>query len=295
MFTKVLIGIDGEDGGRDALALARRLAAPDAQLVLGHVWDQGAGLAAAATGAEHPATIGHEILEAQRLEAGLDCRIAVRPGGSTGGGLHALAEELDCELLVVGSSEGQLEGHVRLPRVVRAALHGAPCAVAVAPRGFAAAGQIASVGLGYEETELGAEALAAAREIAAALHAKLHVMTVVPPLPSPWLGQPFTYVAVLDDVVGRMVRETRERLEQLGGFEADVRTGVPDAQLRELSEQVDLLVLGSRAYGPVRRMLLGSTAEAMVRDAASAVLILPGPVLERSGAATAAGPAHSGG
>ncbi len=37
MFTRILIGVDGRSGGRDALALARRLAAPSAHLVAIHV------------------------------------------------------------------------------------------------------------------------------------------------------------------------------------------------------------------------------------------------------------------
>ena len=37
MFTSVLIGVDGRQGGRDAIALARQLAAPAATLTLGHV------------------------------------------------------------------------------------------------------------------------------------------------------------------------------------------------------------------------------------------------------------------
>ena len=37
MFRNVLIGIDGRQGGRDAIALARQLAAREATLTLGHV------------------------------------------------------------------------------------------------------------------------------------------------------------------------------------------------------------------------------------------------------------------
>jgi nucleotide-binding universal stress UspA family protein len=36
---------------------------------------------------------------------------------------------------------------------------------------------------------------------------------------------------------------------------------------------VDLLVCGSRGYGPVRTLMLGSTSHALVREAACPVLV----------------------
>ena len=45
---------------------------------------------------------------------------------------------------------------------------------------------------------------------------------------------------------------------------------------------IDLLVLGSRAYGPARRTLVGSVSAAVIRHAPCAVLIMP-RVSERSG------------
>ena len=38
MFDNVIVGIDGHQGGRDAVALARQLAAPGGRLTLAHVY-----------------------------------------------------------------------------------------------------------------------------------------------------------------------------------------------------------------------------------------------------------------
>jgi hypothetical protein len=38
VFDNVVIGVDGRSGGRDAIALAKRLAAPDARVTLAHVY-----------------------------------------------------------------------------------------------------------------------------------------------------------------------------------------------------------------------------------------------------------------
>jgi|ERR1019366_10823383 hypothetical protein len=41
MFANVVVGVDGRQGGRDAIALARQLAAPDAAITLAHVYGGG--------------------------------------------------------------------------------------------------------------------------------------------------------------------------------------------------------------------------------------------------------------
>ena len=47
--------------------------------------------------------------------------------------------------------------------------------------------------------------------------------------------------------------------------------------LLTFSERVDLVVIGSRRWGPVARLLLGSTGEALAHDAACALLVVPRP------------------
>jgi nucleotide-binding universal stress UspA family protein len=47
--------------------------------------------------------------------------------------------------------------------------------------------------------------------------------------------------------------------------------------LLALSEEVDPFVIGSRRLGPVARVLLGSTGEAVLHDAAACVLVVHRP------------------
>jgi len=65
---------------------------------------------------------------------------------------------------------------------------------------------------------------------------------------------------------------------------ADVRSGEPWKGLREAGTDLDLLMCGSRRYGPVRRVLLGSVSARLVRDAVCPVLVIPrgvdGPLAE---------------
>jgi nucleotide-binding universal stress UspA family protein len=63
------------------------------------------------------------------------------------------------------------------------------------------------------------------------------------------------------------------------GLEAqvEVERGRPADSLLSLSEQVDLLLIGSRRWGPLNRLLLGTTGEALMHDAACPLLAVPRP------------------
>ena len=51
--------------------------------------------------------------------------------------------------------------------------------------------------------------------------------------------------------------------------------GTPTEELVGLSQHVDMLFVGSRAWGPVRRILLGSTAAGLSRRSACPLIVVP--------------------
>jgi nucleotide-binding universal stress UspA family protein len=65
--------------------------------------------------------------------------------------------------------------------------------------------------------------------------------------------------------------------ELAGGVPVHTQTVEGNAAdvLVERSRELDLLVLGSRAYGPVRHALLGSVSAAVMREAHCPVLVMP--------------------
>ena len=54
-----------------------------------------------------------------------------------------------------------------------------------------------------------------------------------------------------------------------------LRQGSPADELRDEAEDADLLVMGSRGYGPLRAVLLGSVSSGVVRSAPCPVLVIP--------------------
>ena len=96
---------------------------------------------------------------------------------------------------------------------------------------------------------------------------------VIPPRP----GRDF------DSVVGehRVKAEVsaRKAVAQIlgddGEVDVDAFVGEPGDMLVELSEYLDLLVSGSRGYGPVRAVLLGGVARRLATAAHCPVIVLP--------------------
>ena len=51
--------------------------------------------------------------------------------------------------------------------------------------------------------------------------------------------------------------------------------GRPGHELADQSQSLDLMVVGSRGYGPLRAVLLGGVSHTLVRSAACPVIVLP--------------------
>jgi hypothetical protein len=88
MFGKVVIGVNGRQGGRDATALARHLASPDASFTLVYVYGHGpASWWRHQRGEERPFDREVSMLATERERAGIEAGIACLPGPSPAAGL----------------------------------------------------------------------------------------------------------------------------------------------------------------------------------------------------------------
>jgi nucleotide-binding universal stress UspA family protein len=281
MFNKVIVGDDGLAGGRDALALARALA-PDAELVIAstYPWDSTASRFVQ-LGYGNALRDDTEIaLRHTRDTGGVpDARIVAIADTSPAHGLHELAETEDADLLVIGSSHhhGKV-GRMMLGDVSRAALHGSPCPVAVAPHGFSTT-HLSTIGVACDNEPEARLALKVAAEVAESLGARLIVNDVVN---SEILPTYFGYPAIVDyDEINEELRKSAEaRLEEScaglpGEVDATVVTGPVAMKLDELAGKVDLMVCGSRGWGRVKRVVLGSTADRLIHSAPCPVLVVP--------------------
>lgn len=286
MFSKVVVGIDEETHGRDAIALARRLAAPDARITFAHVhpaMTAAAMTAAALTAgrtADAPADYPeetHDLLVAAIQESGVDAWMRWIGSPTVASGLRAIAHEVGADLVVVGST-----GRGRLTRTLLGnpttdTMAEADCVVAVAPHGYADRSHILHrVGVAYDESPASESALDLARRLAESLGAELSAFEVV--------HAPRGVIEPTRHQVEKAVRALTHARDQIAGHdgvEAHVVCGRPVEQLAGYSNTIDILVAGARGAGPIGLLLHPSTTAALADVVHCPMLVLTRGARER--------------
>ncbi|MGE5407379.1 MAG: universal stress protein [Syntrophothermus sp.] len=212
------------------------------------------------------------------------------------GGLAEAARAEHADLVVLGSTHRGPLGRLVPGAAVAHLLDEAPCAVAVAPPGFAQPGTgngwrpldgdgddvgLRVLGVGFDGSRAAHAALASATELALAAGAALRVYTVARRVPQVHAAAEATGAAsvspteaealraALQEAVAELPRETRALPVFL--------RGLPARELIDaVANGVDMLVLGSRPGGPIRRALQGSVTNAVLEAVHCPVLICPG-------------------
>ncbi len=281
MFNKIVVGVDAREGGRDALALAELLArACGGELIAVHAYPYdyyvSRGASSDFEGIMHGTA--EETLGTELERAGVAARPIAVPDSSPGRALHLAAARHEADLIVVGSAHRGRIGRVLAGDVTAGTLHGAPCPVLVAPRGYREeGGELRTIGVGYDGSPEARAALDLAHQLAKAAGARLRVIDVVV---SAEPGGPFHAYHPDWTEHARLRREEAEErlaavLDELGDIATgDIAFGDSARELAFEGNHLDLLVTGSRGYGPLRRLMLGSTSAKLVHEAPCPVLVL---------------------
>jgi nucleotide-binding universal stress UspA family protein len=282
MTAPIVVGVDGTGSGLDAVALAARLAqATGDPLIVACVYPEGRPSGDAAAAVRGPAAKALEAAEALAEEAAAEYRTV--PSSSPARGLAELAEEEDAAMVVVGSHRSGAFGRVASGSTAERLLHGSGCPVAVAPRGYRqrVTDKLRRVGVAFVDTPDGHEAVRYAADLAAQSGLPLTLFSVVG-VHINW----FVPEAVRPEEETVPIEVRKDYQEALDRALAGLPEGVQASgellygevvdELSMVGERgVDLLVCGSRGYGPVRRVLLGTVSAALVRQASVPVLVVP--------------------
>jgi nucleotide-binding universal stress UspA family protein len=223
---------------------------------------------------------GDRALELLRGDTGVHSRSIVDVSAPRA--LHDLARRQGSGLIVVGSTKRGRVGRVLPGSTAERVLHGAECAVALAPRGYLRK-PLQTIAVGFVETPEGHAALSAAHALALRAGARLRVIAALHPS-----GE--LDAALANDtpppkshmLQGHNRTQHQEALDRAvaglpPGVDIDAEIHVEDAAdvLLRVSEHVDMLVSGSRGYGPIRSILLGGVSKRLVEGAHCPVLVLP--------------------
>jgi nucleotide-binding universal stress UspA family protein len=285
----VVVGYDGSENARDGLALAALMARETgAALLLGYVF-----------AAEMPSVGGWDEwerggrAEAERVleeavtglggapAAGTRALVAHSPAR----GLHDLAEAEEADLLVLGPSHRGALGRVLLGSVGERVAHAAPCAVAVPPHGYRGQppARLGSIAVAFDGSPESEAALADAAGLAQACGASLRLLAVLEAGAFFGYSETGSYTApeLIELERGRLEREVQATVDGLPpGLEArgELLAGSAVGELaRAAADGSDLLVAGSRGYGPLRRVLLGGVSTGLMREGLCPVVVVPRP------------------
>lgn len=225
---------------------------------------------------------------------GAEMTVATAPD-EDGENLAQLALSHEADLVVLGSSHRGPLGRVIPGATVERLLGEAPCAVAVAPPHFGEPAPGADgwrplsgegedvgmrvVGVGYDGSDAAFEALRSAADLAVANGAALRVYTVarkyahVPGASGDERGPGVpTEAEILRGILNDAVNDLPAAARALPVF---LRGSAADELIGATKLGVDLLVLGSRRGGSLRRKLHHSVTSAVMQRTSCPVLISP--------------------
>ena len=200
-------------------------------------------------------------------------------------GLTVALEDEGAGLGVVGATGRGAVGRAVVGSTAERVIHGAPCPVAVVPHGFEG-GEIGAVGVAYTRSDEGEQALRSGAALAQAAGAKLRVITVLHESQGAVVvphGSDVGRAGLIEEQTAAQHRVEVEQnvaaaIEQVGGAvksEIDLVYGDPADTLLGFTSTLDVLVMGSRAYGPQRAVLLGGVSRKVIVRSACPVLVLP--------------------
>lgn len=285
---RIAVGISGFPEGDDAAVLASALAAPtgaDLMLISVHP----APLVVLPPGLDWKSmrADAETHLRQARDSVAPAARTVIETDHSVPRALHRLVHSHHQDVLVLGSSRRAPNGRVRIGKRTRQLIGEAECALAVAPRGLRERRSwgLHRIVVGYDGGVESKAALALAGSIADAADAELQVCAVVDDRVPLLLRSPLDRLLTrslwreaVAEYIAELGQDAHAAARLLGSrAQVEIQSGRPAGVLLELGRQADLLVVGSRRWGALSRLLLGSTGESLLHDAECPVMVVPRP------------------
>ncbi len=284
MKREIIVGFDPQHGGRDVLALGRLLSEVlDAKPLVVTVmpWPQ---LLMGVKGAEETlaAQMDRRFAVVYREMDDLEVETRMIASDSPAAALSEVAETDSAHLIVVGSSHHGPVGRTLAGSVGESLLHGARRAVVIAPRDYADRehSRLKRIAVAFDGSPESWTALETGIALAERCNGQLSVLTAAD---YPRYGYATALELIATGDLEDAEQKEKERLLKLAISRVPTRheaasrvlTGDPADVLGRASGEFDLLITGSRSWGPLKRTMLGSTTRKLVRRASCPVLVLP--------------------
>jgi len=209
-------------------------------------------------------TVEYQPVAAESASRGLhDAMVAAGPGAT----------------VIVGSRKTRGVRRTALGSTAGRLLQGAPGPVTLVPWDYetGTADQIRRVAVAFVDTPDGRTALTGAQAMATELSAQLTVITVLPDTRvSPAMGEPHRFADEQREAFRAALENSLRGSDSSLSARTKLLEGPVVDTLADLgSEDYDVLVCGSRGYGPARSVLLGGVSSRLLRQARLPVVVVP--------------------
>ncbi len=232
----------------------------------------------AADSAQEAARFLHDLAD------GIEVTYVDRAHRSVSGGLIEVVEEVSGEVLVLGSLPSGGRGGVVIGTTADWLLHASPVPVAISPRGYRShRGGLTRLSCAYSATADLIDVVRRCSATAERLGLPMRVITFA--VRGKTMYPPRVGLDVEDDILAAAASQAREILQNLktDGIVGDdvvleVVTGQDwsDALGKADWRDGEILAVGTRPRGEIRRVFLGSRGAKIIRESPVPVLVLPG-------------------
>ncbi len=228
--------------------------------------------------AKEAARVLHELAD------GIEVTYLHRAHRSVTGGLIEIVEELRGDILVLGSVASGGRGQVVIGTTAEWLLHASPVPVAISPREYASSARgLTRLTCAYSATADWIDVVRQCSEIAERCGLPMRVLTFA--VRGKTMYPPEVGLDVEDEVLAAWASQARQILQSLKtdgvvgeGVALEVVTGSSWTEVLHKTDWQDgeILALGTRPRGDIRRVFLGSRSAKIMRESPVPVLVLPG-------------------
>jgi nucleotide-binding universal stress UspA family protein len=218
------------------------------------------------------------------LAGGIEINYVHRAHRSVSGGLIELVEEVDAEVLVLGSLPSGGHEQVVIGTTADWLLHASPVPVAISPRGYRSyTDRLTRLTCAYSATPDSIDVVRRCVETADRFGVPVRVLTFA--VRGKTMYPPAVGLDVEDSILDAWALQAQEILESLkteGQVGEDVVLQVVTGHSwKEALDKADwedgeILALGTTPRGDIRRVFLGSRSAKIIRESPVPVLVLPG-------------------
>lgn len=289
---KILIGYVATDYGQDALKLGIALARErNVSLEIVMVAPRNN-----TTPGIYPHDRGYDSILEEQIAAwltealalvpeGMEATARIVPGDSEAAALNETAEELGCDMIVVGGRPGGMLRRFTMGTAVNSLLHSGSVPIALAPRGYSFPGPITRLTAMFGPKPGTSDVIAIALDRARRREVPLRLISLVikGETDSPALGG--DVITAISHYANRILATIAKDMLSAGHATTLVTSGdtVEDAVKEIEWDEGEIVVVGSSRLAAAGRLFIGGTASRMLRAIPVPMLIVPAGYMRAEG------------